>query len=224
MVERALSMREVAGSMPASSINFRYRKKIISRRQPYQHTLVFMKGVVNLYTKYLQENTQKQRKTIYNLCGVYSVMYFPSCSNYDGVVTRISRKQVGAGLTERGGGLAQVVECALRMREVAGSMPAFSTNIHVMLYTWLSCLFFQSWQKNINGLKKFFGFFRFFLNHASLQRQQKHVIVNKNKLTKIRIQSYGSKWWGISSNGRARAQHARGSGIDARILHQLPLS
>ena len=32
MVERALSMREVAGSMPASSINFRYRKKIISRR------------------------------------------------------------------------------------------------------------------------------------------------------------------------------------------------
>ena len=29
---------------------------------------------------------------------------------------------------------------------------------------------------------------------------------------------------GISSNGRARALHVRGSGIDARILHQLPLS
>ena len=27
------------------------------------------------------------------------------------------------------------------------------------------------------------------------------------------------KPWGISSNGRARASHARGSGIDARILH-----
>ena len=39
------------------------------------------------------------------------------------------------------GGLDQVVEHALRMREVAGSMPAFSTNIHVMLYTWLSCVF-----------------------------------------------------------------------------------
>ena len=26
--------------------------------------------------------------------------------------------------------------------------------------------------------------------------------------------------WGISSNGRARAFHARGSGIDAHILHK----
>ena len=26
--------------------------------------------------------------------------------------------------------------------------------------------------------------------------------------------------WGISSNGRARALHARGSGIGARILHK----
>ena len=27
--------------------------------------------------------------------------------------------------------------------------------------------------------------------------------------------------WGISSNGRARASHARGSGIDARILQEI---
>ena len=26
--------------------------------------------------------------------------------------------------------------------------------------------------------------------------------------------------WGVSSNGRGRALHARGSGIDARILHK----
>ena len=39
--------------------------------------------------------------------------------------------------------------------------------------------------------------------------------------TRTQIRIFNSKFhtWGISSNGRARALHARGSVIDTRILH-----
>ena len=95
-----------------------------------------------------------------------------------------------------------MVDRALRMREVAGSMPASSTNIRVMLCTSLSCLFLLVMvEKTLMVLKILFGFFRFFLIHASsLQRQQKQIIVNKYKLRIIRIQSFENKW-GLAEMG-----------------------
>ena len=41
------------------------------------------------------------------------------------------------------------------------------------------------------------------------------------KLMVVAFEWFFHFWWGISSVGRARAQHARGLGFDSRILHRM---
>ena len=53
-----------------------------------------------------------------------------------------------------------------------------------------------------------------------------HCCVTRDSTCSVYIYAWlddvHNKWWGISSVGRARAQHARGLGFDSRILQDEP--